>query len=73
MIKSIIFDFDGVILDSVDVKGDSFFELFANKGKKIQKISKEYHYKNLGISRKVKIDYILKNILNKILLIENYI
>ncbi len=63
MIKSIIFDFDGVILDSVDVKGESFFELFENKGKKIQEISRAYHYKNLGISRKIKINYILKNYL----------
>ena len=65
MIKSIIFDFDGVILDSVDAKGDAFFELFKDKGKEIQKISKEYHYNNLGISRYVKIDHILKKYLIK--------
>lgn len=64
MIKSVIFDFDGVILDSVDIKGDAFFELFKIKGKKIQKISRDYHYKNLGISRNVKIDYILKKYLS---------
>ena len=40
MIKSIIFDFDGVILDSVDVKGDSFYELFSNKGKKYKNYQK---------------------------------
>ncbi len=77
MIKSIIFDFDGVILDSVDVKGDSFYELFSNKGKKIQELSKDYHYKNLGISRKVKIDFILnkylkKEVINKKLYLENF-
>ena len=64
MIKSIIFDFDGVILDSVDAKGDAFFELFKSKGKKIQTISKDFHYKNLGIPRNVKIDYILKEFLS---------
>ncbi len=64
MIKSIIFDFDGVILDSVDVKGEAFFELFKNKGEKIQKISKDYHYKNLGVPRHIKIDYILSQYLS---------
>ena len=32
MIKSIIFDFDGVILDSVDIKSEVFKEVFAPFG-----------------------------------------
>ena len=63
MLKSIIFDFDGVILDSVDIKGDAFYELFALEGIGLQKISKDYHYKNLGISRYKKINYIIDNFL----------
>lgn len=74
MLKSIIFDFDGVIIDSVDIKGDAFYELFALEGRRLQKISKDYHYKNLGISRYKKINYIIDNYLkNKINNKEKYI
>ena len=65
MIKSIIFDFDGVITDSVDSKGEAFFELFKGNGIKIQNLAKKYHYQNLGVSRYQKIEFILNNYLEK--------
>ena len=37
MIKSIIFDFDGVILDSNKAKGIAFVELFKNQNNIIKK------------------------------------
>lgn len=59
MIKSIIFDFDGVILDSVDIKSEVFKEVFAPFGKKILDYSINYHIKHGGISRFEKIKHIL--------------
>ena len=64
MIKSIIFDFDGVILDSVDIKSEVFKEVFAPFGKKILDYSFNYHIKNGGISRYEKIKHILNYFFN---------
>ena len=36
-IKAIIYDFDGVICDSVNVKTEAFGEMYAQYGKEIQK------------------------------------
>lgn len=65
MIKNILWDFDGVILDSMKIKGDGFKELFKAFDKEnINKIQ-EYHYENGGISRFEKIKYFYNNLLNK--------
>lgn len=63
MIKTILFDFDGVILDSMKIKGDGFVELF--KGYPIDAVQKleSYHYANGGISRFEKIRYFFNTIL----------
>ncbi|EAI6773129.1 HAD hydrolase-like protein, partial [Campylobacter coli] len=54
-IKNIIFDFDGVILDSVELKTQAFAELFKEFPKnKVQELVK-YHIQNGGISRYHKI------------------
>ena len=63
MIKSIIFDFDGVILDTVDLKGDSFVELFSDYDQKTKDQIYNFHNQNLGKDRIYKIEYILTNIL----------
>jgi len=49
--KSIIWDFDGVIKDSVDIKGNVFQKLFSDQGKKIKNKILEHHKTNGGISR----------------------
>ncbi|HJP19823.1 MAG TPA: HAD-IA family hydrolase [Nitrospinota bacterium] len=49
--KSIIFDFDGVLAESVDIKTKAFAELYKNHGPKIVKQVVDYHLKNGGISR----------------------
>ena len=48
-IKNIIFDFDGVILNSHKVKTDSFEKIFSNYGKTIGKKAKNYHLKNIAM------------------------
>ncbi len=65
MIKNIIFDFDGVILDSIPVKTEAFRKLFEEYPKdKIQELI-EYHLVNGGKSRYLKIKYFFNEILHK--------
>ncbi|MFH1310132.1 MAG: HAD hydrolase-like protein [Candidatus Omnitrophota bacterium] len=64
MIKAVIFDFDGVILESADIKTEAFRELFSKYPEKIEKIV-EYHLLNAGISRYVKFRYFYENILGR--------
>lgn len=65
MIKNIIFDFDGVILDSVPIKTEGFKKLFQNfPNEKVYKLI-EYHIQNGGISRYKKIKYFFNELLNK--------
>ena len=56
-IKGIIYDFDGVICDSVNVKTDAFAELYKPYGKEIQAKVIQYHLLHGGISRFEKIRY----------------
>lgn len=65
MIKTILFDFDGVILDSMKIKGDGFAELFKNYPEAAIKQLESYHYANGGISRFEKIRYFFNTILGK--------
>ena len=55
--KAIIFDFDGVILDSVNVKTSAFESLYASYGKNIQQKVRNHHLQNGGISRFEKFKY----------------
>ena len=65
MIKNIIFDFDGVILDSVPIKTEGFKKLFQNfPNEKVYKLI-EYHIQNGGISRYKKIKYFFNELLKK--------
>ena len=51
----IIFDFDGVIKNSLEVKSKAFERLFESYGKLITKKIKAHHKKNEGLSRYKKI------------------
>ena len=51
MINSIIFDFDGVLADSVDIKTQAFAELYNEYGEKVVDKVVEHHLANGGISR----------------------
>jgi len=64
MFKAIIFDFDGIIVESADIKTEAFRELFSGYPKKIDEIM-DYHLINAGISRYVKFRYIYEKILGQ--------
>ena len=63
--KILVLDFDGVILDSVNIKTKAFEELFQEQPKEIRKKIINYHIKNGGISRYRKFDYFYKNFIKK--------
>jgi len=65
MIKVIFFDFDGVIVESVDIKTAAFAELFKEESKKHLAGILDYHKKHGGVSRRNKIIYFYKNILRR--------
>lgn len=67
--KAIIFDFDGVILSSADLKTQAFSELFQHHEERVEEIIR-YHKSNMGISRFVKFRHIYRNILKKELSVE---
>lgn len=56
-ITTIIFDFDGVLAESVSVKGDAFCELYKSEEQDIQSAVLKYHQENGGVSRYDKIRY----------------
>ena len=65
MLKGIIFDFDGVIAESVQVKTDAFASLYNQYGNDIVKKVIEHHEANGGISRFEKIKLYHESYLNK--------
>ena len=56
-IKNIFFDFDGVILDSVDCKTRAFEDMYMQYGQEIANQVKKYHLENGGVSRFEKFRY----------------
>ena len=64
MIKAIIFDFDGTIADTVDIKTQAFAELYKPYGKDIEKSVVKYHLSYGGVSRFDKFKYFHKEFLN---------
>jgi phosphoglycolate phosphatase-like HAD superfamily hydrolase len=65
LIKNIIFDFDGVILDSVPVKTEAFRKLFDTFPKEKVDELIEYHLLNGGMSRYKKIEYFFNTLLSE--------
>ena len=65
MIKNILWDFDGVIIDSMTIREYGFREIFKNFDK--QSVDKliQYHNNNGGLSRFHKIEYFFSNILKQ--------
>ena len=53
--KAIIWDFDGVIKDSVDLKGEAFKELFKDQKIHIKNKIYKHHKNNGGLSRFIKL------------------
>lgn len=63
-IKAIIFDFDGVILESVSVKTEAFRKLFENYPEHVDDIL-QFHVENGGMSRFKKFEIIYRDMLRK--------
>ena len=61
MKKNVIFDFDGVILNSHKVKSNAFYFVFKKFGNLTANKAKNFHTKNIGKTRYYKFDYIKKN------------
>jgi len=61
----VFFDFDGVILDSVDVKTQAFAQMFKQYGSEIENAVVNYHLKNGGVSRYEKFRYYYEQLLNR--------
>lgn len=64
MIKAIIFDLDGVIIESAEIKTRAFELLFADYPDKVGEIV-AYHKRNAGISRYLKFRYFYDKILGQ--------
>lgn len=65
MLKAIIFDFDGVIAESVQVKTDAFASIYEQYGDNIVTKVIEHHEANGGMSRFEKIKLYHESYLNK--------
>ncbi len=63
--EAIIFDFDGVIIDSQRLKTDAFVEIYKAYGKELVGKVIDFHLKNGGMSRYEKIAYCHKNFLGQ--------
>lgn len=63
--SAIVFDFDGVIVESTDVKTSAFYELALPWGEVAAKQMREYHLAHFGVSRFIKFEWFFRNILGK--------
>lgn len=65
MIRAIIFDFDGVILESAVIKTEAFGEVVKEYPKEQADAFVAYHMIHMGVSRHVKFRYFIENILQE--------
>lgn len=65
MIKAIIFDFDGVILESATIKTEAFGEVVKDYPREQAGAFVAYHMGHMGISRHVKFRYFIEEILHE--------
>ena len=61
--QTLVFDCDGVVLNSNKVKTQAFYEATKNFGHEAAQALVDYHVANGGVSRYLKFEYFLKNIL----------
>lgn len=64
-LRAVVFDFDGVVLESADIKTEVFVELFVDHGEAIVTQVRAHHLANLGISRFKKFEWIYENLLRR--------
>jgi len=63
--KTIVFDCDGVVLNSNKIKTQAFYETTKHYGHEQAQALVDFHIQNGGISRYIKIEYFLTDILGK--------
>jgi phosphoglycolate phosphatase-like HAD superfamily hydrolase len=63
-VKAVIFDFDGVILESADIKTVAFVEMFDHRPD-LQPAILAHHLDNLGVSRYDKFAWIYRELLDR--------
>lgn len=63
--KTLVFDCDGVILDSNRVKTDAFYQAAVPYGQEAARELVAYHKANGGVSRYLKFEYFLEQIVGK--------
>ena len=61
--RTILFDCDGVILNSNSLKTEAFFEVARKYSNQAAYMLRDYHLENGGISRNVKFKYFVENLL----------
>lgn len=66
-VKTIFFDFDGVIAESLDVKSKAFYNIYEPYGKEIANKVVQHHLANGGMSRFEKFRYYHKEYLNEVI------
>src|SRR5690554_3107189 len=64
--RTLVFDCDGVILNSNQVKTNAFYKSVLPYGENAAKALVTYHKEHGGISRYKKFEYFLQNIVNKV-------
>ena len=62
--QAIIFDFDGVIVESGDIKAQAFADLYRHHGEAVAQTAVAYHRDNGGMSRYLKFHYFQQYLLN---------
>lgn len=72
MLKAVIFDFDGVLAESVNIKTEAFKRLFEKEGTDVVDRVIVYHLEHGGVSRFEKFKYIYKEILRRTLSDEEF-
>ncbi len=61
----VVFDCDGVIIESVSAKTEAFYRLGLTFGPEVAQKLKDYHLSHLGVSRFVKFEWLFKEVLHK--------
>ena len=61
----VVFDCDGVILESVNAKTEAFYRVALKWGPDVAQKFKDYHLGHLGISRFVKFAWLFKEVLHE--------
>lgn len=64
-VDALVFDFDGVLVDSVEVKTEAFAELFRPHGAEIVRAVVEHHRANGGVTRDEKFRHAYEVLLGK--------